>query len=118
MAISNFQLFLILLLLYFMFRLVYNLKIGLISFKRFAVIFSFLTIAMFVLTTSLLSYFSSMFGVNRASDFATYISIILLFFIIFKYYISIEKTRKNITELVRAIAIENALNKYKIKDKK
>ena len=50
----------------------------------------------------------SIFGVGRGIDVLVYLSIILLFYSNFKQTESINKLEKEITKLVREIAIKNA----------
>lgn len=50
----------------------------------------------------------SIFGVGRGIDVLVYLSIILLFYSNFKQTEKIEKLEKEITKLVREIAIKNA----------
>jgi len=44
-------------------------------------------------------------GIGRGSDVVLYVSIALLFYLIFRLSISLEDTRREITELVRKIAL-------------
>jgi len=46
-------------------------------------------------------------GIGRGADLIFYISIILLFYLIFKIYIKIEKIERNITKLTRKDALDN-----------
>ncbi len=47
------------------------------------------------------------FGIGRGTDIAIYLSIALLFYLIFRLSIAIEETRRDITELVRRIALSD-----------
>ena len=46
-------------------------------------------------------------GVERGADLLVYLSVIVLFFIVFKIVVKLEKIDKNITEIVRNTAINN-----------
>lgn len=47
-------------------------------------------------------------GVSRGADLLVYLSIFALFFIVFRIFVKIEKTEKNITKIIRKIAIDEA----------
>jgi hypothetical protein len=61
------------------------------------------------LTTSV----SNLFGIGRGMDLIVYISIIVLFYLIFRIYVKTESLEKNITKLIR----ERALDEDKAKKK-
>ncbi len=46
------------------------------------------------------------FGVGRGVDFFIFISILALFFLIFKIIVKIEKIERDITKIVRKVAID------------
>ncbi len=50
-------------------------------------------------------------GVGRGADLVTYISIVFLFFAVFRLLIRTERQRKEMTELVRRLAIDEQLKK-------
>jgi small membrane protein len=52
---------------------------------------------------------ANLFGIGRGADVVIYSSIAILFYMVFRVYIKIEDTQKQITDLARAIALE----KYK-----
>ncbi len=47
------------------------------------------------------------FGVGRGVDFLIFVSILVLFFLIFKIIVKIEKIERDITKIVRKVAIED-----------
>mgnify|MGYP001203859899 CR=1 FL=1 len=55
----------------------------------------------------ILGFFSKILGIGRGTDLLIYLSIILLFYLIFRLYVKMESIRKDITLLVRKFAIEN-----------
>ncbi len=61
-----------------------------------------------VLAPEFTSYVAQFVGIGRGADVVIYLSIALLFYLIFRISIAIEETRREITELVRKIALENS----------
>src|SRR4030042_4223884 len=55
-------------------------------------------------TTRLASYF----GVGRGVDVIVYISLALLFYLVFRIYVMIEDIRHEITFLIRQLALQNS----------
>ena len=53
------------------------------------------------------SWISNMFGIGRPIDFIIYVSIILLFYLVFRIYVKLESLEQNITEIVRKLTIKN-----------
>ena len=51
---------------------------------------------------------AEIFGVGRGVDIIVYISLALLFYLVFRVYVMIEDLRRDITSLVRQIALGNA----------
>jgi len=58
-------------------------------------------------------YFAKLLGIGRGADLVVYVSVILLFFIIFKLMVRIEKMEKNITKIVRKETLDNAVKREK-----
>lgn len=54
----------------------------------------------------LLSTLSTFVGIQRATDFAVYTSIIILFYLIYRIYAKIEKQEQDITRIVRNISLK------------
>jgi len=57
---------------------------------------------------------SGILGIGRGIDLAVYISILLLFYLVFRVYVSLDAQKNEITKLVREISIRDV----KIKDSK
>jgi small membrane protein len=55
-------------------------------------------------TTSSLAH---LVGVGRGVDVVTYISLFLLFYLTFRIYVMLEEIRRDITSIIRQIAIQN-----------
>lgn len=49
---------------------------------------------------------SNFFGIGRATDLAIYVSIIALFYLIFRLYVKVDKQNQEMTTLVRELAIK------------
>jgi len=47
------------------------------------------------------AYFAEIVGVGRGADLVVYVSLVVLFFMIFKLNVKIEKINKDITKIVR-----------------
>ena len=54
-----------------------------------------------------LSGIASMLGIGRGVDFALYVSIISLFYLIYIINLKVEKLNRDLTKIIRKIAIEN-----------
>lgn len=50
---------------------------------------------------------SEFFGIGRGVDFLTYIGLTLLFYMVFKIIVKMEKLQEEITKLTRTIALQN-----------
>ena len=50
-------------------------------------------------------------GVGRGADLLVYISIFVLFFVIFKIFVKLEKIERDITKIIRKIALDEKKNK-------
>ena len=48
-----------------------------------------------------------MLGIGRGVDFALYVSIISLFYLIYIINLKVEKLNRDLTKIIRKIAIEN-----------
>jgi len=58
---------------------------------------------------NMVSYFARLLGIGRGVDIIVYMSISLLFYMLFRLYVKLEELEREITKLVR----EHALNKRK-----
>lgn len=73
--------------------------------------FFWLIVLYFIFYPGFLVGLAKRLGVGRGVDLAIYVSVICLFYLIYKLFIKIEKIEKQITKIVREIAIKNAKNK-------
>jgi len=60
-------------------------------------------------------FFAGIFGIQRGADFVVYMSIVIIFYLLFKLYVKIDSVEKEITKLVREISISQAGRKKKSK---
>ncbi len=60
-------------------------------------------------------YFAQLLGIGRAVDLILYVSVALLFYLIFRIYVKINQIDEAITKIVRDIAIEKTKNKHESK---
>lgn len=59
-----------------------------------------------VLDPRLTSYVATYLGIGRGTDVVLYVSIALIFYLIFRLSISVEEVRREITEVIREIALQ------------
>ena len=52
-------------------------------------------------------YFAKKLGIGRGSDLVVYLSLVLLFFLVFRLMVSFERQKKEVTELTRLQALKN-----------
>ena len=63
-----------------------------------------LSVIVLAVLPSVTSFFSTLFGVSNIIDIMVYLSIIVVFYLIFRLYVKIESLRQDITKLVRSLA--------------
>lgn len=61
---------------------------------------------------------SLFFGIGRGVDILLYIGMILLFYLLFRLYVKFEAQQKEITALMREVALQNAQKKETTKKQK
>ena len=52
-------------------------------------------------------YFARLVGVSRGADLVVYVALVLLFFIVFKLIVKIEKIDRDITKIIRKSALND-----------
>jgi hypothetical protein len=67
--------------------------------------------AVIVLYPQMATIVANHFGIGRGSDFILYISIALMFVILFRLQVKIELMNRDVTKVVRKNAIEDSKNK-------
>ena len=107
MPLSLTQIFLAFFLLFALSRVFLRLRsseLSIIGFIFWSGIFGLAAIV--VLFPGLTSGLARALGIGRGSDVVLYISIILLFYLVFRLYIYIEDLRHDITKIVKKIALK------------
>lgn len=69
--------------------------------------FIWIAVLIFSIWPALSTWISQYFGVERGVDLLIYLSIIMLFYLIFRMYASMENQQQQLTKLVRTFAIQN-----------
>lgn len=62
--------------------------------------------------------FARLVGIGRGVDAILYASIVVIFYLIFRIYVKIEDTQRNITDLTRKIALDQTISKSAKKKRK
>ncbi len=102
------QLILLLFLLFALSRVFLRFRGGQIKYKEFIFWSVVFVSAIFgVLFPGETTRLARLFGIGRGADLVIYVSIIVLFYLIFRAYVLMENLSHQITELVRKIALEN-----------
>lgn len=66
-------------------------------------------VILFAFIPELSTPLARLFGIERGLDFLVIVSIIFMFYLIFRLYIKIDTFQQNITLLVRELALENEI---------
>ncbi|OGG06447.1 hypothetical protein A3D05_04680 [Candidatus Gottesmanbacteria bacterium RIFCSPHIGHO2_02_FULL_40_24] len=106
------QIFLSLFLLFAISRVVIRFREGILPLLGFAfwlAVFGFAIVI--VLFPGLTSVLATVVGIGRGADFVIYVSVSLIFFLIFRLYIYLEDIRHDITEIITHLALENKKRK-------
>lgn len=67
-----------------------------------------LLVALVVVFPEITSYAANLVGVGRGVDLVVYISILILFYLVFRLLVRLDSIEKNITKIVRQKAIDQA----------
>ncbi|MEK7166705.1 MAG: DUF2304 family protein [Patescibacteria group bacterium] len=109
------QLFLSFFLLFALSRVIFQVRSGKLTTGAFLFWSSLFVFALTgVLEPELTSHVAKVLGIGRGADVVIYASIALIFYLIFRLSIALEETRREITELVRNIALKNVFTPTKI----
>lgn len=100
------QYFLILLVLAIIYRTFSRWKQGSLALKEFIFWLCFwAVVSVVVIKPESTNFIANTLGVGRGADMVIYLSIILIFYIIFQVTVKMEKIERNITKIVREMAI-------------
>lgn len=72
-----------------------------------------IALALVAILPGVTTFFANLFNIGRGADVVLYASIIILFYVVFLLYSKIEKTEREITKLVRKLALEQKDKKQK-----
>lgn len=85
---------------------IYSFKKEQIKFRRFIVFILFwLSVLLAIIFPEETNKIAKFFNITRGADFFIYISIIVIFYTLFKVYEKLEQIERNITKIVREIAL-------------
>jgi len=71
-----------------------------------------LAVAALVWVPNSLTKLANIFGIGRGADLIFYASIVVLFYILFRIYLRLEKIERNITKIVKKNALDEMDKKY------
>lgn len=61
-----------------------------------------------VVSPEYISLVANLVGIGRGVDLVLYLSVVILFYLVFRIYVMLEDLRHEITKLIRKIALENS----------
>jgi len=100
------QYLLVFLVLLMIVRVIRKWKQGLLGLRDLFFWVAFWIVAgIIVVLPEVTNFFAGLFGVGRGADLVIYLSIVLIFYIIFQVMVRIEKIERNITKIVREMAL-------------
>lgn len=82
-----------------------NNKINLLSFIFWFILWIVIAIVFYLPETT--SYIANIVGIGRGVDLAVYTSIVVIFYLLFKVFIRLNKIDREITKIVREKAIKD-----------
>ena len=82
-----------------------NNKINLLSFIFWFILWIVIAIVFYLPETT--SYIANIVGIGRGVDLAVYTSIVVIFYLLFKLFIRLNKIDREITKIVREKAIKD-----------
>ena len=88
-------------------------KISIISLIGWAVLWLLVEIIIWIPDST--THIAKMLGIGRGADLLIYVSIVTLFYLIFRIYIKLEDIERQITHLTRKIALQNISSPKKFK---
>jgi hypothetical protein len=77
-----------------------------------------IVVGIVVLSPQTTDAIAKLVGVGRGADFVIYISLVALFYLVFRMFVKIEDVEREITKLVRKLAIEEKEEKDVMEEKK
>ena len=106
------QIILLVLVLLVVWRLYKRLIAGELTKGEFAEWFLlWLTAAFLVIVPDSASYLASLVGVGRGSDLVIYLALLLAFYLLFRIFVRLERTERDLTAIVRELALKKKADK-------
>lgn len=105
--LASLQVFLLIFIVFALSRVVLRLREKVIS-AQTALFWSFIWISAFagILSPKITTKIAEFFGVGRGVDIMVYISIAVLFYLVFRVFVMVEDLRHEISELIRVVALK------------
>lgn len=106
------QILIILFILFVVIRLSLRLKrkeLKPLSFISWLVLW--LIVGVFVIWPETSAYLANLVGIGRGVDLGIYVALLIIFYLLFKIFLKLEKLDRKIVEIVRKIAINNKIDK-------
>jgi len=101
------QYLLIVLVLLIIYRVIVKWRRGFLAFRDFLFWLGFwVVVGIIVVRPEVTSFVANVVGVGRGADLVIYFAVVLIFYIIFQMTIKIEKIERDITKIVRTVALE------------
>ncbi len=106
------QYLIIILILLIIYRVILKRRQGLLEARDFIFWLIFwIVVGFIVVLPEITSFLAQLVGVGRGADLVIYLSIVLIFYIIFQMMIRIEKIERNVTKIVREMAMKEEATK-------
>ncbi|HBH16816.1 MAG TPA: DUF2304 domain-containing protein [Candidatus Veblenbacteria bacterium] len=111
------QIILLVLVLVILWRLYQRLAAGELTRREFVEWFLlWLAAGYLVIVPETSSYLATVVGVGRGSDLVVYLAIILVFYLLFKIFLRLERSERALTTIVRQLALKNTEDKKDSKE--
>lgn len=106
---SLIQVIILIIVLIVWWRLYGRLKSGEMNVREFLEWFAlWFAAAVLVLVPEVASYLASLVGVGRGSDLVTYFALLLVFYLVFKVFVKLERAERELTRVVRELALRSS----------
>ncbi|MFH1867233.1 MAG: DUF2304 domain-containing protein [Patescibacteria group bacterium] len=105
---STIQIVILLFVLLMWWRLYSKFKSGELVIREFVEWFLFwLVVAALTLVPDTASYLASLVGVGRGVDLIVYLALLLIFYLLFRVFMRLEKNNRQLTKVVRSLALKD-----------
>ena len=95
-------------------RVILRFKERAVSFREL-IFWSVLWLAMILIAflPGISGFIANIFGIGRGVDVLVYVSIIVLFYVLFRLYVKLDSMEQEITKLVRIVSLEKVKKRKK-----